>query len=52
MRSVKFLVAAGAVTLLSSAAFAADMPRSCRPAALLRAAAEISVVGICAAISA
>jgi opacity protein-like surface antigen len=26
MRSVKFLVAAGAVTLLSSAAFAADMP--------------------------
>ena len=29
MRSVKYLVAAGAASLLSSAAFAADMPSSC-----------------------
>ena len=32
MRSVKFLIAAGAATLMSSAAFAADMPIAPPPA--------------------
>ena len=53
MRSVKYLVAAGAASLLSSMAFAADMPIIRRRRHIMRRhRSRISADGICAAISA
>jgi opacity protein-like surface antigen len=45
MRSVKFLVAAGAVTLMSSAAFAADMPSIMPPPQMNYAPAPVQDFG-------